>query len=190
MLILGLFSPKIALFWLKGNKTRLKSFLIYFFSMIGFSVLTSIVTPQSYLEEQKKRLAKQDKIEKEKRKKVEEEEKANAVYSIGDANDFKDNTSNYKGLKIQDVFYYDPSNRINLRNVLSITKRYNSKLKYATVEFYYLDKNFNQCNLNLEVPVDIEVPNITTANEKVMINFTCSEGSLYKGNIVSSITRP
>ena len=123
-------------------------------------------------------------ILKEKQKKEEEERIRNTVHQIKNCNDFKDNTGNYTGFIIGDVFYYNKSNTYPLRTLVS-----QSTGKTVSVSFYHFDKDGNQCNIVVEIPVNLNVPNIMSEGEKVRLNFTCTEGQLNSGNIVNSISR-
>lgn len=189
LLIIGFFNPNKSLFWFKGERTKKKSFIIYFISLIVLNGLSVNIKPQSVIDEEKKEqeeLVQQKKIEEEeliKQKKIEE---LNRVYLIDDCNDFKDNTGNYKGLKIEDKFYYNSG--VKLRVIIEQTKKY-TKQKFVPITFYHFDKNINQCNIEVMVPIDIEVPNIVTRDEEVILNFTCTKGELDEGNIVNSIVR-
>lgn len=184
LFFLGLFSPEKSLFWYKKKRTRLMSSIIYFSLIIGISMLHGGIKPQKLIDEE----ARLEKIEKEQRllkeKKEEEERIKNKVHKIKNCNDFKDNTGNYTGFIIGDVFYYNETNTYPLRTLVNGTTE-----KTVTVSFYHFDDDRNQCNIDVEIPVDLNVPNIVSAGEKVRLNFTCTEGQLKSGNIVNSITR-
>ena len=72
--------------------------------------------------------------------------------------------------------------------MIESTKKY-TKDKTITLEFYRIDKKGNQCDIVVDLPVDLEVPNLTYVGEEVRLSFTCTKGDLKKGNTVTSITR-
>jgi hypothetical protein len=180
LLVLGFFNPNKSLFWFKGEKTKMKSFIVYFISIIILSFIGSKVQPKEITDEFKK-----ERITlREEQKKKEEERIKNTVHKIKNCNDFKDNTGNYTGFIIGDVFYYNESNTYPLRTLVG-----QSTEKTVSVSFYHFDEDRNQCNIVVEIPVNLNVPNIMSGGEKVRLNFNCTEGQLNSGNIVNSISR-
>ncbi|MFD3407405.1 hypothetical protein SKC37_01940 [Aquirufa sp. HETE-83D] len=124
-----------------------------------------------------------DNYREEQRKKKEEEIK-NRKHKIENCNNFKDNTGNYTGFIIEDVFYYDSKNVYPLRTLVDGTPG-----NTVAVSFFHLDNDGNQCNIDVEIPTDLVVPNIIVSSEKVKLNFTCTAGQLKSGNIINSISR-
>ena len=78
LLVLGFFNPNKSLFWFKGEKTKMKSFIVYFISIIILSFIGSKVQPKEITDEfEKERITlreEQKKKEEEQKKKEEEKE--------------------------------------------------------------------------------------------------------------------
>lgn len=179
-LIIGFFNPNKSLFWFKGERTKKKSFIIYFISFFVLGILSEITKPQSVIDEENKR--KEELVQQEK------EEELNKVHRIDDCNDFKDNTMNYKGKIIEDKFYYG-NNGQTLRSLVETFKNLSDE-KFIPVNLYHYDNDRNRCDITVQLPIELKVPNVMSGGEKVIINFTCFEGDLNNGNIVNSIVRP
>lgn len=187
-LVVGFFSPDKSLFWYKKERTKKMSLIIYLTSFLVFSLIHGGIKPQKLIDEEKQLEEKKKQellLKEEKQKKVEEK---NTVYRIDNCNDFKDNSINYKGFTIEDVYQYGDNDQKLLRDIIEKTKKY-TKNKTVKVRFFHLDNNGNSCHVEVDIPVTLEVPNITTHSEKVLLNFTCSKGEIYSGNFVNSITR-
>jgi len=85
LLLIGLFEPKTSLFWLKNKRTRLRSFLIYFFTLlILFGVLGSVI-PESEKARIETEQAKKDSIrtaKKEEKRNLKENEEIQTVRTL------------------------------------------------------------------------------------------------------------
>jgi len=182
LFFIGFFSPKMSLFWYKGERTRKRSLIFYLPTLFVLAIISTILEPESVRKEREQE--EQELLIQ--REKEEEEERLKKVHTIENSNDFKDNTANYTGLKIQGLFRYN--SRYQIQDLREKTKQYTQD-ETMTLSFYYYDKNFNRFDIDVEVPVDLTVPNITNIGEEVILNFTCTKGSLKEGNIVNSIKR-
>jgi hypothetical protein len=152
------------------------------------SFIGSKVQPKEITDEfEKERITLREEQKKKEEEQKEEKEK-NTVYRIDNCNDFKDNSIKYKGFTIEDVYQYGDNDQNLLRDLIEKTKKY-TKNKTVKVRFFHLDNNGNSCHVEVDIPVTLEVPNITTHSEKILLNFTCSKGEIYSGNLVNSITR-
>lgn len=186
LFFVGFFSPEKSLFWYKKKQTRTSSAIIYFSLIIVISLIHGGIKPQKLIDEEKQAKIKEEKEKLIQQQKKQEEEERNAVYRIDNCNNFKDNTLEYKGHNVRDVFYSE--NQYQLRGLIEKFKKY-SKTKFVPGEFYHQDEKGNVCHVVVDIPISMEIPNITSHGEKVELEFTSSEGKLNKGNTLVSITR-
>jgi hypothetical protein len=184
LLVIGFFKPQKSLFWYKGERTKKQSLIFYIPTFFILGMIGLIIEPKDVKEDRIKR--EQELVKKREIRK--EEERLNSVHGIENCNDFKDNPEKYTGLNIQDVFLYSSSNTYNLRSTVNGTRDL-TKEKTVTVSFYHYDEKLNRCDIDVEIPVDLNVPNVQGGGEKVLLTFNCSQGNLTKGNLVKSIRR-
>jgi hypothetical protein len=201
LMVIGFFSPSKALFWYKGDKTRKSSSLIYLISFIGLMIISALILPSDVKEkrrieneeltlkreEEKLRLAE---LAVEEERKLEEEQKKieqNTPIFLQDINDFKDYPEKYLGKILIADCTYDEKNGLKLKELIKGSKN-------DTIPIYFnlsklLDGDYQQLEMKMDFPTNLQVPNITGTIEDLQVTFKFTKGDFYSGNKVISLTR-